>query len=167
MLAAMAAGAPALAATRTLSPAEESALATANPSDIIPGVILVQFSRPVSDAELASFEERFHLTYMSDLKIRNALPYYEFHIDDGASPPDKRVQILAGEPLVSWCQPDLRVHVDAGNRHRTRAPRAARARQPPPRPQRHRHHGRSRLRPGPSGPRSRTQVAACRSRRSR
>ena len=47
MLAALAAETPAFAATRTLSPAEESALPTANPSDIIPGQILVQFSRPV------------------------------------------------------------------------------------------------------------------------
>jgi hypothetical protein len=122
MLAALAAETPAFAATRTLSPAEESALPTANPSDIIPGQILVQFSRPVSDAELATFEERFHLSYMSDLKIGDALPYYEFHIDDGASPPDKRVQILAGQPLVSWCQPDLRVHVDAGQSASNQSP---------------------------------------------
>lgn len=105
---------PAFAATTTLSPAQESALPTVDPSDIIPGVILVQFSRPVSAAELATFEKRFSLGYVSDLAIPGAQPYYEFQINDGANPLDKRAQILAGEPLVSWCGPNIKVHLAAG-----------------------------------------------------
>jgi hypothetical protein len=123
MLAApVAARTPAFAATRTLSPAEESAIPTADPSHIIPDVIHVQFSRPVSSAELASFEGRFHLTYISDLEIGDGLPYYTFHIDDCASPPDKRVQILAGEPLVSLCEVDIRIDIDAGRSASNQSP---------------------------------------------
>jgi hypothetical protein len=105
---------PVFAATTTLSPAEESALPTVNPSDIIPGVILVQFSQPVSAAELATFEKRFNLGYISDLAIPGAQPYYELQILDGANPLDKRAQILAGEPLVSWCGPNIKAHLAAG-----------------------------------------------------
>jgi hypothetical protein len=120
MLAALAAGTPAVASTHTLSPAEESALPTADPSHIIPGQILVQFSRSISGAELTSFETRFHLTYMSDSEFGDGRPYYQFHIDDGMNPPDKRLQILGGlpgttgEPLVTWCGPNIRVELEAG-----------------------------------------------------
>lgn len=114
VLAGAAGGTPAFAATTTLSPAEESALPTVDPSDIIPGVILVQFSRPVSDAELATFEKRFNLGYVSDSAIPGAQPYYEFQINDGANPLDRRAQILAGEPLVSWCGPNIKIHLEAG-----------------------------------------------------
>jgi hypothetical protein len=114
ILGALAAATPAVASTSTLSPAEESAIPSADPSHIIPDQILVQFSRPVSSAELTGFETRFRLTYMSDLEIGDDRPYYQFHIDDGMNPPDKRVQILAGEPLVSWCGPNIRVELEAG-----------------------------------------------------
>jgi hypothetical protein len=107
MLAALAAGTPAVAATRTLSSAE-SPVRTVDPSHVIPDQIIVQFSRQISGAELTSFETRFRLTYRAGPEEGDGGPYYLFHIDDGMNPPDKRVQILAGERLVSWCGPNLK-----------------------------------------------------------
>ena len=94
-------------ATTTLSPEQESAIPTADPAHMVPDEILVQFAEKRTAADLAAFEARFHLDLMNTLDIPPDQPYYQFHIDDGSTPPDKRLEILAGDPLVAWCQPNI------------------------------------------------------------
>jgi hypothetical protein len=100
---------PVAGATRTLTPEEESAIPTVDPAHMVPDEVMVQFSRPLSSAELQGFEERFHLTLLSTLDFGDdgIEPYYQFHIDDGVHVIQKRLEILAGEPLVAWCQPNV------------------------------------------------------------
>jgi hypothetical protein len=103
-------------ATRTLTPEEESAIPTVDPAHMVPDEIMVQFSRKMSGPELSAFEARFDLDLISKLDGTPDEPYYEYRILDGATPPDKRLEILAGEPLVAWCQPNVtgQLLVDGG-----------------------------------------------------
>jgi hypothetical protein len=100
---------PASGATRTLTPEEESAIPTADPAHMVPDEVMVQFGKPVSSARLRQFEERFHLTLLSALDFGDdgIEPYYQFQIKDGVYVTDKRLEIIAGEPLVAWCQPNI------------------------------------------------------------
>lgn len=93
-------------ATRTLSPGEESALPTLGPDEMVPDEVIVQFSREMSDSEIAGFASRFRLELLATIAFPPAEPFYLFRILDGATPPAKRLEILAGDPLVALVTPN-------------------------------------------------------------